>query len=66
MTASFARALESFQASVLMAHIGAMAEARALIRLSVEATIAIGALKHDPQGFADKLLEDHHRHRRRS
>jgi hypothetical protein len=61
---AFARTLEPFQTAILLCQIGAVAEARALVRLSVEGAIAIGALKADPTGFVKKLQEDYQKNRK--
>ena len=59
--AGFYRALQSFQAAILLAERGAMAEARAMARLCCEAVIVTGGLlKVD--GTVEKLHEDHAKH----
>lgn len=60
--AAFYRALQSFQAVILLAERGALAEARALARLCCEAVlVAGGLLKVD--GTVEKLHEDAAKHR---
>lgn len=56
-TAAYGRAIKSFQAALLLSQIGALAEARALVRVSTEAVILVGALKADPN-VTDQMRED--------
>jgi hypothetical protein len=62
-TASYGRAIQLFQVALLLAERGALAEARAIVRLSAEAVIAVGALKTDPL-MPDQFREDYDHHRR--
>jgi hypothetical protein len=59
--AGFYRALQSFQALILLAERGAMAEARAMARLCCEAVIITGGLLK-VEGTVEKLHEDHAKH----
>jgi uncharacterized protein DUF5677 len=60
--AATGRMMQSFQASLLLAERGALADARTVIRSCSESVIAIGALKADPSTL-DRLLEDRARGR---
>jgi len=62
-TAAYGRAIESFQSALLLAQMGALAESRALIRLSSEAVILVGALKAEPN-VANQMREDDSHHKR--
>lgn len=58
---AFYRGLQSFQCTIMLAQVGAMAEARTLARLCCEAAIVAGSLlKVD--GTLEKLREDHAKH----
>ncbi|AJW96826.1 hypothetical protein BM43_5437 [Burkholderia gladioli] len=59
--AGFYRALQSFQSAILLAERGALAEARALVRLCCEAVILVGGLLK-VEGTVEKLNEDHEKH----
>ena len=61
--ATFGRAVQSFQTTILLAERGALAEARALVRLCCEGVIAVAGLLTVP-GTCDKFREDNARHQR--
>lgn len=58
---AFYRALQSFQSTILLAQLGAVAEARTLARLCCEAAIVAGGLLK-VEGTLEKLHEDHAKH----
>ncbi|MCO5412827.1 DUF5677 domain-containing protein [Ralstonia mojiangensis] len=58
---AFYRGLQSFQSTILLAQLGAMAEARTLARLCCEAAIVAGGLLK-VEGTLEKLHEDHAKH----
>lgn len=58
---AFYRGLQSFQCTIALAQIGAMAEARTLARLCCEAAIVAGGLLK-VEGTLEKLQEDHAKH----
>jgi len=58
----YARGLQSFQISLLLAERGALAESRAMIRLCFEAAVAITALHHLP-ATVELFCEDYDKHK---
>lgn len=60
--AGYARAIESFQTSILLAERGALAEARALARLCAESVIVTAGLLK-VEGTLEKLHEDAAKHK---
>jgi Family of unknown function (DUF5677) len=58
----YRRALQSFQAAVLMAERGMIADALTLVRSCTETAIALGAVAVD-ESFISDLIEDYYKHR---
>jgi hypothetical protein len=61
--ACYGKAIQSFQAALVLAERGTLAESRALVRLCAEAVFAVGALMRVP-GTAVQMREGNDRHRR--
>lgn len=61
-TLLFTRALQSFQAVILLAERGMIADARLLARSCAETTILLGGLATS-SGFSAKLIESHYKHK---
>ena len=59
----FIRTLQSFEGAILLAKRGMLTDARALIRIGTESTIAMGGVAK-VEGFIDKLIQDHHKHQK--
>lgn len=59
----FARALQSFQASIILSELGMETEARTLVRNCAESAIALGKLAVDDT-FIDVLISDYDKHRK--
>ena len=57
-TVLFIRASQSFQAAIILAERGMLADARAVLRSAVEGAMALNALANDPT-FDQKLIEAH-------
>ena len=58
----FRRGVQSFQGAILLGERGMSADARTLVRSCAETAIALGGLA-TIDGFIDRLIEDHDRHR---
>jgi Family of unknown function (DUF5677) len=59
IAALFVRAHKSLQAAIVLAEIGLVGDARAVLRSAVEGAIALNAMAADPK-FFDQLVEAHH------
>lgn len=58
----FVKALNSFQAAVLLARRGMCVESEAMSRTGLECVFQLGALAKEPERHAKALESDHHRH----
>jgi Family of unknown function (DUF5677) len=65
IAALFARAHHSFQAALLLAERGLLADSRVVLRSGVEGAIATIALANDPL-FLDQLIDAHHFYQRKT
>jgi Family of unknown function (DUF5677) len=61
----FVRAHKSLQASLHLAELGLVSDARVVLRSAVEGTIALNALANDP-AFLDQLIEAHYYNQRKT
>ena len=64
-TVLFIRANQSFQAAIILAERGMLADARTVLRSAVEGAIALNAIANDPT-FDQKLIEAHLNFQRRT
>ena len=62
IAALFVRAHQSFQAALMLAEMGMLADARVVLRSAVEGAIALNAVANDP-GFVDQLTDAHRLYR---
>jgi hypothetical protein len=65
IAALFVRAHQSFQAALVLAEMGMLADARVVLRSAVEGAIALNAVANDP-GFIEQLTDAHRVNQRKT